>query len=224
MLLPSPQWAPDASGACSVCAEKFTALRRRHHCRNCGQLCCAPCSPDALALPTLGLASTQRVCRPCAAIVPVLTAAAGLRVDGNRVVPDESFAAIRERIRAAQTLTTRVATGDRAVFVQQGGLHALLHLAMSPIAEVQLHACTGLRHLASSHAVALLSANALAVLLAAARLSPESGVHGAALAAVCELLHAPPARRFLGSEQIYSLLLLVRPLKTLEKSFRFDSV
>ncbi|CAN0452439.1 unnamed protein product, partial [Ectocarpus fasciculatus] len=30
---------------CAVCGERFAALRRRHHCRCCGEVVCATCSP-----------------------------------------------------------------------------------------------------------------------------------------------------------------------------------
>ena len=37
-------WMPDSRGKeCYECQEKFTAFRRRHHCRICGQIFCAKC-------------------------------------------------------------------------------------------------------------------------------------------------------------------------------------
>ena len=37
-------WMPDSvSKECYECSYKFTALRRRHHCRICGQIFCARC-------------------------------------------------------------------------------------------------------------------------------------------------------------------------------------
>ncbi len=41
----APVWMPDHSAAhCMLCRVEFTMWRRRHHCRKCGQLCCAACS------------------------------------------------------------------------------------------------------------------------------------------------------------------------------------
>ncbi|HMR29799.1 MAG TPA: FYVE zinc finger domain-containing protein [Geminicoccaceae bacterium] len=40
-------WAPDNSrNSCSICGDAFTLFHRRHHCRCCGQLVCADCSPN----------------------------------------------------------------------------------------------------------------------------------------------------------------------------------
>jgi hypothetical protein len=40
-----PIWAPDKdSKACTLCNTDFTVIRRRHHCRKCGTLCCGDCS------------------------------------------------------------------------------------------------------------------------------------------------------------------------------------
>ncbi len=39
-----PQWIPDAvSSDCYRCNAKFTTLRRKHHCRTCGQIFCSKC-------------------------------------------------------------------------------------------------------------------------------------------------------------------------------------
>lgn len=37
-------WMPDSvSKECYQCAEKFTIIRRKHHCRVCGQIFCSHC-------------------------------------------------------------------------------------------------------------------------------------------------------------------------------------
>jgi hypothetical protein len=42
------RWYPnDKSKKCGICVKRFKGLfRRRHHCRSCGILVCAACSPD----------------------------------------------------------------------------------------------------------------------------------------------------------------------------------
>jgi hypothetical protein len=42
----SSTWVLDADApACYGCAAAFSRIRRRHHCRACGQVCCAVCAP-----------------------------------------------------------------------------------------------------------------------------------------------------------------------------------
>ncbi|KAJ9446151.1 Arrestin domain-containing protein A [Diplonema papillatum] len=59
---PAPAlWEPDvASDACRACGAKFSLFLRRHHCRGCGALHCAQCSP-------MRPSSRYRVERMCAA-------------------------------------------------------------------------------------------------------------------------------------------------------------
>lgn len=50
--LSPPEWAADTSSSvCVSCGAKFTVLRRRHHCRTCGRLLCATCTPHRVPLP-----------------------------------------------------------------------------------------------------------------------------------------------------------------------------
>ncbi|EQC31912.1 hypothetical protein SDRG_10429 [Saprolegnia diclina VS20] len=60
-------WQPDdASDACHRCQHAFTTwFRRRHHCRACGHLVCADCSPHFTPLPALGYLQPVRVCVEC---------------------------------------------------------------------------------------------------------------------------------------------------------------
>ena len=62
-----PDWVPDAARACCcVCAAPFKLiLKRRHHCRQCGEVVCGPCSRNKKSLPDLGFPSPVRVCSEC---------------------------------------------------------------------------------------------------------------------------------------------------------------
>ncbi|RLN88338.1 hypothetical protein BBJ28_00000672 [Nothophytophthora sp. Chile5] len=62
-----PQWRPDAaSDSCLCCGNDFSIwTRRRHHCRACGELVCAACSPFWVRLPELGYKAPVRVCTHC---------------------------------------------------------------------------------------------------------------------------------------------------------------
>ena len=53
----SSRWSDDASSdRCSACQRKFDAvLRRRHHCRLCGELFCGPCSDTRSLIPPSAL-------------------------------------------------------------------------------------------------------------------------------------------------------------------------
>uniref|UniRef100_A0A8D2NZX8 FYVE-type domain-containing protein n=3 Tax=Zosteropidae TaxID=36297 RepID=A0A8D2NZX8_ZOSLA len=61
-----PEWVPDSTcSQCSACRSPFTLLRRRHHCRSCGKIFCARCSPNTAVLPHYGQAKPVRVCTHC---------------------------------------------------------------------------------------------------------------------------------------------------------------
>ncbi|RAR02591.1 FYVE-domain-containing protein [Stemphylium lycopersici] len=47
-----PPWQPDSEvSQCPVCRKPFTFLLRRHHCRKCGRVVCASCSPHRITIP-----------------------------------------------------------------------------------------------------------------------------------------------------------------------------
>lgn len=47
-----PRWQPDNEvSACPICGTQFSLLYRRHHCRKCGRVVCANCSPHRITIP-----------------------------------------------------------------------------------------------------------------------------------------------------------------------------
>eukprot|EP01134_Creolimax_fragrantissima_P007800 CFRG7800T1 len=61
-------WAPDASTlTCGDCGEMFSMLRRRHHCRLCGQIYCS--AKACSNYQTLDNGSCIRVCKRCTRII-----------------------------------------------------------------------------------------------------------------------------------------------------------
>jgi hypothetical protein len=59
----APVWVPDAEAkSCSLCTGKFTFTNRRHHCRQCGNVVCGPCSDQKKVLPGQG---KVKVCTEC---------------------------------------------------------------------------------------------------------------------------------------------------------------
>lgn len=62
----APQWADDSDvAACTACHTAFSMLVWKHHCRMCGQIFCASCSPHSTPIPAFGLMEPVRVCVLC---------------------------------------------------------------------------------------------------------------------------------------------------------------
>ncbi|KAF2072417.1 hypothetical protein CYY_006274 [Polysphondylium violaceum] len=60
----APIWIPDHEAVqCMECGIKFTAIRRRHHCRRCGNVVCGKCSDQNIRLDNTK--KEVRVCRSC---------------------------------------------------------------------------------------------------------------------------------------------------------------
>ncbi|KAF2404246.1 hypothetical protein EJ06DRAFT_193883 [Trichodelitschia bisporula] len=48
-----PSWQPDAAvSSCPVCKTAFSFWYRKHHCRKCGRVVCAHCSPHRITIPS----------------------------------------------------------------------------------------------------------------------------------------------------------------------------
>jgi hypothetical protein len=66
--LRSRPWMPDELvSKCHSCDAQFTAVRRKHHCRICGQIFCSSCSDNFLDRAYFGFAEREivRVCNVC---------------------------------------------------------------------------------------------------------------------------------------------------------------
>jgi FYVE zinc finger len=47
-----PTWQPDSEvSGCPICSRQFTFWFRKHHCRKCGRVVCAGCSPHRITIP-----------------------------------------------------------------------------------------------------------------------------------------------------------------------------
>lgn len=65
-------WMSDSNAKqCYECGEKFTTIRRRHHCRVCGQIFCTKCCGEEIDTRLLGLTNggSVRACNYCHKIV-----------------------------------------------------------------------------------------------------------------------------------------------------------
>lgn len=59
-------WVPDEEAKnCMACQKAFTAIKRRHHCRNCGGVYCGTCSTKRFPLLEKGYSDPVRVCDKC---------------------------------------------------------------------------------------------------------------------------------------------------------------
>ncbi|XP_028827223.1 myotubularin-related protein 3-like isoform X2 [Denticeps clupeoides] len=60
------RWYPDHIGAhCYGCETKLWLAARKHHCRNCGNVFCASCCDQKVAVPSQQLFEPNRVCKAC---------------------------------------------------------------------------------------------------------------------------------------------------------------
>lgn len=60
-----PVWIADEEAVqCMNCSQRFTVLRRRHHCRACGRVLCSACCSSRARL-EYGPQREARVCLPC---------------------------------------------------------------------------------------------------------------------------------------------------------------
>lgn len=72
-----PRWQPDSEvSQCPICSTPFGLWYRRHHCRKCGRVVCANCSPHRITIPR------QFIVHPPedAANTPITTTNPGLQV------------------------------------------------------------------------------------------------------------------------------------------------
>ncbi|KDO25805.1 hypothetical protein SPRG_08748 [Saprolegnia parasitica CBS 223.65] len=62
----TPTWVSDHERqCCHLCLKSFTGIRRKHHCRACGEVICKKCSIiNSVDLPPIGL-TTMRICKSC---------------------------------------------------------------------------------------------------------------------------------------------------------------
>jgi len=73
MRIKRPIWISDETVTiCQGCRQYFSPFRRKHHCRNCGNIFCQNCSSNTTTLPFLGYHRYVRVCKRCLRLVEFL--------------------------------------------------------------------------------------------------------------------------------------------------------
>jgi len=59
-------WIPDdQTSRCMSCRREFNMIRRRHHCRRCGDIVCGDCSKNKAIVPGVNKEKEVRICDPC---------------------------------------------------------------------------------------------------------------------------------------------------------------
>eukprot|EP01114_Cavostelium_apophysatum_P012410 TRINITY_DN2770_c0_g1_i5.p1 TRINITY_DN2770_c0_g1~~TRINITY_DN2770_c0_g1_i5.p1 ORF type:complete len:1148 (-),score=226.16 TRINITY_DN2770_c0_g1_i5:60-3503(-) len=65
-LSKAPIWVPDEEAHnCRLCDVSFSRFRRKHHCRNCGNIFCSSCCNQKLPIQRFGFVKPVLVCEAC---------------------------------------------------------------------------------------------------------------------------------------------------------------
>jgi len=68
-----PVWVDDeAVVKCTLCNQPFSVFNRKHHCRSCGLVMCADCTPHKEPMKHLGYNEPVRICTKCSTL-PIST-------------------------------------------------------------------------------------------------------------------------------------------------------
>eukprot|EP00128_Syssomonas_multiformis_P000998 Colp12_sorted_trinity150504_noHs@24810 len=124
MSLLRAAWAPDeAAKRCYTCKQEFSIVRRKHHCRECGQIFCNSCSSKRKQLLSYHDARV-RVCDTCFPLpppedqpharpaVPVTVADEQTQASGHQEVHNEAHSV---PLTSSQSCPSRVQTEDPAI-------------------------------------------------------------------------------------------------------------
>lgn len=105
----APQWVHDSeSTSCYRCRAEFSTLKRRHHCRCCGQIFCHACSSKQAPIPKYGIEKEVRVCDVC---FDKLTNNAPLPNESDLPIEYLNSALYRE-MKAAQQATSKTSVSS----------------------------------------------------------------------------------------------------------------
>ncbi|GAQ05529.1 hypothetical protein ALT_2850 [Aspergillus lentulus] len=79
-----PRWQPDSEVTnCPICGTTFSFWYRKHHCRKCGRVVCAACSPHRITIPRQFIVRPPEPNRsPAATLIPA-RAAQIINLDGD---------------------------------------------------------------------------------------------------------------------------------------------
>ncbi|CAG0887152.1 unnamed protein product [Cyprideis torosa] len=83
----APKWLDGE--CCHRCRAEFTMLRRKHHCRACGQVFCDDCSSNFIPLPKFGIEKEVRVCYTCFEKNKTPSSSGSRKSEGKKSSPKE---------------------------------------------------------------------------------------------------------------------------------------
>ncbi|KAG8191307.1 hypothetical protein JTE90_006059 [Oedothorax gibbosus] len=124
-IFEKPSWMPDSEAVlCLGCGSKFTQLRRKHHCRNCGKIFCSKCCVEKIPLPHFGTEEPDKVCNNCKLIVELM-------IKAKSQDPLLKY----EAVLGFASLLTNVAGMSKVI--ECGGIHIMLSVAMNGDAKLK---------------------------------------------------------------------------------------
>ncbi|GAA5798508.1 hypothetical protein HPULCUR_003912 [Helicostylum pulchrum] len=134
LILPRPVWVNDMDVSyCSSCNNAFGPLKRRHHCRNCGNIFCHECSSRKVPLPQLGDGTKPvRVCNGCFDVAYLVTYALDV---------DHGISTQIHGVRGLLELTEKDDEKDLHNMVAYGGVDSLIWLCRTS-KSIKLHHLT----------------------------------------------------------------------------------
>ncbi|RLN98293.1 hypothetical protein BBJ28_00019093 [Nothophytophthora sp. Chile5] len=101
------EWVTDAQRAnCSLCVQSFGMLKRRHHCRVCGEVVCSACTVFKLVTGAADTAAKVRVCKACLAKSASSANSNGVANPTGTANPTSGTANTTDDTRDNTTLTT----------------------------------------------------------------------------------------------------------------------
>lgn len=116
-----PVWIPDEEAPqCMNCSQRFTVIRRRHHCRACGRVLCNNCCSSRARLEYMESTET-RVCLPCLQVL-------------RKVEAYKKWGSVTE----SQTSTNTVDSGSQSSFDSTPTSSPSPHLP-NPVARVNVN-------------------------------------------------------------------------------------
>lgn len=150
-VLVKSRWVSDAEvNSCAACGAKFSQLRRKHHCRQCGLVFCNKCCKEKVPLPQLSCEEPERLCELCRPVAELIT--------------KSRSTSLPFQLESAKGLAQ--ATKDSAQIhkvVELGGVQALITLALIDSVHIRRHVTSGLQELSTHQQLHCMLAEAGAI-------------------------------------------------------------